>query len=102
MKSNLSLNEAREKIEFNGLRNGTSYIVHAEVIDVDQNESSTNRDKVVHSVNFETKKCIQPGEQISTCAHHLYCIFTQPMESHFAINLVLVCTSLFCGYLKNT
>jgi len=62
----LSLNEAREEIEFDGLSNGKSYIVHAEVIDVDQNESSINKDKMVHSVNFETKKCIQPGKQIST------------------------------------
>jgi hypothetical protein len=88
-KNNLSLNEAREEIEFDGLSNGKSYIVHAEVIDVDQDKISTNKDKVVHSENFETKKCIQPGKQISTCAHHPYCIFTQPMESHFPINFII-------------
>jgi hypothetical protein len=60
MKSILSLNEARdEEIEFDGLSNGKSYSVHAEVMDVDQNKSSTNKDEVP----FETKKCIQPGEQ---------------------------------------
>jgi hypothetical protein len=59
MKSNLSLNDAREEIEFDGLSNGKSYSVHAEVIDVDQNKSSTIKD----GVHFETKKCIQPGEQ---------------------------------------
>jgi hypothetical protein len=63
MKSILSLNEAREVIEFVGLSNRKSYSVHAEVIDVDQNKSSTNKDKV----HFETKQCIQPGEQNLIC-----------------------------------
>jgi hypothetical protein len=67
MKNILSLNEARGEIEFDGLSNGKSYSVHAEVIDVDQNKSSTNKDEKFHSVNFETKQCIQPGEQNLIC-----------------------------------